>query len=1024
MSFTRFACWDAANAAAVLTTEAQHPAHIFAAVHYPATLYRAEGDGSGGFREVTHEDMLREFLDPLRDYVFVPITGTSGTGKSHLVRWLHLHLTPAAHQRVVFVPKAGTTLREILRGILALDGLDSEVVRTFRTRLDTTREAVLTAEEAADRLRATLATLLRHRPPVSTVGTEEAELEMWLQGVLPMVLEEQTFRSHWVGPAGPFQRLYREALGDAAPDDGRHAFTDADLPRDVRDINHVAYALRPDLGVLLSDPDTRAAALRLLNHYQAEAARELLDLQGDTLVELMKEVRRELARLRLELILLFEDFAKVQAVDRQLLETLTYTPQDQAGPFCGLRVAFACTDDYYASLALTVQTRLTFRVLFNATDVPVGQQVNLPRFTVGYLNAARVGPAALATWHAGEEATSLPNACHDCPFREPCHGTFGEAEGRGLYPLNATALAQLYERHQSGTGFNPRVLLTRILRPLLVQYREDLVGGTFPSPALHEAFGGERNPHSTLSSQASYQHDPVHHRRRLALVDIWTRVHEIQDLDPVVHEAFAVPRLNRGFPTPETSPSPGPHATPRKTPPEPPVQQPLPANPRLDELERWRRSEARMPQSLLNVLRDILVGALKARVDWGAEGLHLGKLVGGILSNNTVLNFDFQQIQVPTRDVVLVLPLDGETRDDVAVVCEGLLRFQQTQSWAFPDGHRFHRAVASALERWANELVRQVHATARGPKQVDVASAATELLVLDAMLNGRLSGSETSRADRLEAALAEPNPPQEGRSGPWTALTAALAQKRGGLRDLLLGYAHFHKNSLQTPFYDAPRLAAGTARIARTGWRPTAPLPTSPLAPFRDIQALRQRLDRDLGAAVAAERDRFVAWLDRVETLLGALPGSDVQPLDERLRDDLVRAVRAYLTRADETGTNFLDKPGSDLLKQALGTFEKSRLGLALQAARLARDTSAENTGVLLPVLCRDVMPAMQATTVLLDRLDRLIDQAERRLETEQNNLHAPGTVDIQETLDGIDRGLGHIATQLSALALESVSAP
>ena len=53
----------------------------------------------------------------------MPIIGESGTGKSHLVRWLHLRTAGPSGRRVVYIPKYGTNLRRVIELILSdMDG--------------------------------------------------------------------------------------------------------------------------------------------------------------------------------------------------------------------------------------------------------------------------------------------------------------------------------------------------------------------------------------------------------------------------------------------------------------------------------------------------------------------------------------------------------------------------------------------------------------------------------------------------------------------------------------------------------------------------------------------------------------------------------------------------------------------------------------------------------------------------------------------------------------------------------------
>src|SRR5205807_2655698 len=52
------------------------------------------------------------------DPLIIPIIGASGSGKSHLVRWLHFHLRPNKQRHVIYVPRERTSLADVVELIL------------------------------------------------------------------------------------------------------------------------------------------------------------------------------------------------------------------------------------------------------------------------------------------------------------------------------------------------------------------------------------------------------------------------------------------------------------------------------------------------------------------------------------------------------------------------------------------------------------------------------------------------------------------------------------------------------------------------------------------------------------------------------------------------------------------------------------------------------------------------------------------------------------------------------------------
>ena len=94
---------------------------VLLAVHEPGPL-RVRAANASADEAATERDLLNELMRPADDgsAVVVAITGDSGVGKSHMVRWLHAQLQRhPARQRlvIVLVPKTAS-LRQVVERIL------------------------------------------------------------------------------------------------------------------------------------------------------------------------------------------------------------------------------------------------------------------------------------------------------------------------------------------------------------------------------------------------------------------------------------------------------------------------------------------------------------------------------------------------------------------------------------------------------------------------------------------------------------------------------------------------------------------------------------------------------------------------------------------------------------------------------------------------------------------------------------------------------------------------------------------
>src|SRR5262245_39896152 len=117
-----FICWDPETVHETIVDDApRDPAAVFAAVHRPMRILqktvrtRHEEVGTPVSEWLVLKDLLGEDGDGrVVDDRVIPITGDSGTGKSHLVRWLYEHIGDDPHRHVVYIEKRGTSLRRVI----------------------------------------------------------------------------------------------------------------------------------------------------------------------------------------------------------------------------------------------------------------------------------------------------------------------------------------------------------------------------------------------------------------------------------------------------------------------------------------------------------------------------------------------------------------------------------------------------------------------------------------------------------------------------------------------------------------------------------------------------------------------------------------------------------------------------------------------------------------------------------------------------------------------------------------------
>ncbi|MGW4126963.1 protein DpdH [Amycolatopsis japonica] len=632
--FTQHTCWHAEEAARTINTEAVSPSRaVFLATHAPFRLRRSRL--TGGTREdaknveraadlVDEKAVLSDFLARKSDTgaLLMPIVGESGTGKSHLIRWVREQVEDTPKRKVIYLEKGKTSLKAVIAELLA--DLESDNATELRRTIDQLSSS-MEPEALARRLINSIEEELSATTQKGVSGPTRV-----LRGPrgLAVLLQDPHVRNHMLEPTRFIPQLAHQLLHDRRGGEQQRPerFTTEDLPLEFGDIGKVAQMTAGVLKMLSTNPPMKVAAVDLLNECLEAAVKRAFNLGSGSLVSAMEEVRREYVRQGREIVLLVEDFALIQGMQRELLDAMI-EPARREGfeVLARIRTMLAVTTGYFQSLPETVLTRLHATVgyvydLDAPFDATRRGEDYMASFVGRYLNAARIGSEAL---EAVSEGAMVPNHCDDCKFKSECHTAFGMTdEGYGLYPFNRSAVtravhstAPVNAPHQ----FVPRAVLGSVVRKVLVEDAKAIQDGAFPHQGFNDRFRRaeiDAPLNSAMLDSLEATH-PAEVDRYRTFLEFWGNAESPFKGEAAVRLAFGLaPLMALERRRPLTQDVSKPKVEQEKTRGAGNFQLPPSLRSRIQEIEEWATKDTGAMPNVARELRPIIADAVAQRYGW------------------------------------------------------------------------------------------------------------------------------------------------------------------------------------------------------------------------------------------------------------------------------------------------------------------------------------------------------------------------------------------------------------------------
>jgi len=1011
---------------------------------------RVIGADSRLLPECDEHELLQAFLatDLADGRVIVPISGKSGTGKSHVIRWLDSQIRhlPGHDRRVVIRIPKGTSLKGVLSILLStLRGPNFEQYRQELVRaqeeLDPKQAAGLLCETLAHTLEESWAQA-RERLMANPADQEAREREAYCRtDMLPALLRNQFLRDHhFVGVGedgtGVAKRLVEqltEGRTATVEDDRQHLFSSADLEFSQSiDREQLGRAEQRAIAQLDRE-DRREVAARILNGALDGAKQRILRIDP-TVSDLFNAVREQLLKEEKELVLLVEDFVVLSGIQKQVLQVIIKEAfRDGRQVLCTMRTAIAYTTGYMN--ADTVLTRAN--VEYRLPDEPGTEEeifLRIEQLVGAYLNAARVGQQSLERAfkshrsQPSEDWIPIFHAAVEHEARATLDHFGKSSAGYELFPFNQAAIREMSRDGCMPAGhlvYNPRFVIQNVIYVVLNQ-RDLFEQGQFP-PAT---FGAQNRPLvAKVVEEVRRRVPPRELERYLKLLAYWggfpASLAEAVMLESRVFSAFGLDKtpLSQGVPVPTAVTQAKGQPKDEKTETSPPKHEQNPTEKKWEDLlESWRSGKT-LPQTDARELRKWIAEALKGFVEWDWELHRPLKSV----------DFDswFEFVYLPkaaghggrSQSESMVAVCSEADLSDVtksAAIQSALMsvvRFHGIRKgiWDYPGAEDDLPRYCAFLEEMVKPARDFVMSRYFKPDWNP-----TPALVEGLLIGARALGSESATKDKNHSALIDSlfelvpndssgpiaNPGASDDATGWDDFTQALRQcRRSGekeSRDQLSWQGHLlnlvgaRQGQAESVYaIDVARLKPAIEKTL-ADWDFTAKWPGSAGAPeYTAFRAHYSEVKR-LASAIAKAKQRLHRWRQATIAWLGD-PGE---------KESSVSDMKLAVQEAKEAGmTKDLDARG---LLQLLEEFRNAKVVAALDDAGKLEGDAAR--GTVLTVLGRGHEAVAQLSEKLGSRLEEFLAAVEGDLASQESRW---GPDPLGDAVTSLNAELDELATVL-----------
>ena len=419
-------------------------------------------------RLMSEDEVFDQLIyNPNNEHRMVVVRGTSGSGKSHLIRYLKgkFERSPSTvynpnTEQLVFLRRLNNSVRGAFSQLLEQGAVRNQELEEKLRRFIASSDSKDEESFKTDILFAYIAAIRNDvsGKPYQSVKCRE----------IASYLADSRVSEHLLREGGPISNCYNVITAPSnqiLQDTTVFTIDDFNVKKIIRAVKTQGDPQASSWATRIHGDEVEVEKLvDYLNGFTRDVIQRCADISSENAEAIFAQLRRDLKKQGKNLTIFIEDFTGFTGIDQELITALSYEHDGEYADLCRVTSVIGITSEYYFKFQGNFKERVTHQIA--VTDRAYGTDEFLIQMAGRYLNAIYCDPRALRSWNeSGAELSDLPIS----DFVPPCEWETTSIEGKEvtLYPFNRRALLSLYESLGKKT---PRMFLKNVIREQLKQY--------------------------------------------------------------------------------------------------------------------------------------------------------------------------------------------------------------------------------------------------------------------------------------------------------------------------------------------------------------------------------------------------------------------------------------------------------------------------------------------------------------------------------------------------------------------------